>query len=88
MSISKMIAAHPDVGDSLNEPLALAVSGGEDYELLAAIPPAQLGAAGVALGEAAETTLTQIGEVVAGSGVEIRLPGGGRLGPRGYDQLG
>ncbi|HEX5712406.1 MAG TPA: thiamine-phosphate kinase [Solirubrobacterales bacterium] len=70
------------------EPLALAVSGGEDYELLAAIPPARLAEVAAALGEAAETTLTQVGEVVAGEGVEIRLPGGGTLDPRGYDQLG
>jgi thiamine-monophosphate kinase len=68
------------------EPLRLAVSGGEDYELLAALPPAQLAAA-KKLGEAAETALTPIGEVVAGAGVEIRLPGGGTLDPRGYDQL-
>ena len=32
--------------------------------------------------------LTQIGEVVAGEGVEIRLPGGGLLEPAGFDQLG
>lgn len=71
-----------------HEPLALAVSGGEDYELLAAIPPARLGEASAKLGDVAETTLTRIGEVVAGAGVEIRLPGGGTLDPRGYDQLG
>ena len=38
--------------------------------------------------EAAETTLTQIGEVGDGEGVEIRLPGGGTLAPAGFDQLG
>ena len=32
--------------------------------------------------------LTRIGEVVAGEGVEIRLPGGGLLEPTGFDQLG
>jgi len=70
------------------DPLELAVSGGEDYELLVALPQQRLGAAGVALGEAAEAPLAQIGEVVAGSGVEIRLPGGGTLDPAGFDQLG
>ncbi|HEX7280204.1 MAG TPA: thiamine-phosphate kinase [Solirubrobacterales bacterium] len=62
------------------DPLRLAVSGGEDYELLAALPPERLGAA-------AETTLTPIGEVAAGEGVEIRLPAGGLLEVRGYDHF-
>ncbi|HEX2393079.1 MAG TPA: thiamine-phosphate kinase [Solirubrobacterales bacterium] len=70
-----------------HDPLRLATSGGEDYELLAALPPERLGDASVAIGEAAETTLTPIGEVVADGGVEIRLPGGGRLATGGYDQL-
>lgn len=69
------------------EPLELAVSGGEDYELLAALPPARLAEASTAIGEAAETTLTPVGEVEAGEGAEIRLPGGGRLKARGYDHL-
>ncbi len=68
--------------------LELASGGGEDYELLAALPPARLEAASSALGQAAEAALTPVGEVVAGAGVEIRLPGGGRLEPSGYDQLG
>jgi thiamine-monophosphate kinase len=70
------------------DPLELAVSGGEDYELLAALGPAQLGDAATRIGEAAETTLAQVGEAVAGGGVEIRLPGGGTLTPAGFDQLG
>ena len=32
--------------------------------------------------------LSQVGEVAAGAGVEIRLPGGGTLDPVGFDQLG
>jgi len=72
------------------EPLQAAVAGGEDYELLAAIAPAQLEEASVLVGQAAEATLTPIGEVTAGSGVEIRLPGGASL-PRaaaaGFDHL-
>jgi thiamine-monophosphate kinase len=58
--------------------VALAVSSGEDYELLAAIPRAQV----------PHGPLTTVGEVVAGEGVEIRLPGGGLLEPTGFDQLG
>jgi thiamine-monophosphate kinase len=69
------------------DPLQLAVSGGEDYELLAALAPESLGEASTRLGEAEETTLTPIGEVEAGEGVEIRLPGGELLEVQGYDHL-
>ncbi|HKO37804.1 MAG TPA: thiamine-phosphate kinase [Solirubrobacterales bacterium] len=67
--------------------LQLAVSGGEDYELLAAIPPERLDEASAGIRETAETTLTPIGEVEAGEGVEIRLPGGGLLEVRGHDHF-
>lgn len=90
------------------DPLELAVSGGEDYELLAATPAGRVAeaaaalarATGVAVGfgqreqmrhreivEGGAPALTRIGEVVAGAGVEIRLPGGGRLEAAGFDQL-
>ena len=69
------------------DPLQLAVSGGEDYELLAALPADRLGDASTAIGEAAETTLTPIGRIAAGAGVEIRLPGGASLEAGGYDHL-
>lgn len=70
------------------EPLELAASGGEDYELLAAMPPDRPARElATAIGEAAETTLSPIGEVLAGEGVEIRLPGGGSLASEGFDQL-
>lgn len=69
------------------DPLQLAASGGEDYELLAALPPERLADASIGIGEAAETTLTPIGTVGAGEGVEIRLPGGRLLETRGYDHL-
>ncbi len=67
------------------DPLQLAVSGGEDYELLAAIPRQGLDLD--ALGRSAGARLTLVGEVVAGSGVEIRLPGGRALDPVGFEQL-
>ena len=70
------------------DPLELAASGGEDYELLAALPPEQLGIAAAAIGEGGETTLTPVGEVIAGKGVEIRLPGGALLRTSGFDQFG
>jgi thiamine-monophosphate kinase len=69
------------------DPLELAASGGEDYELLAALPPERLAEASTRIGEAAETTLTPAGAVVAGQGVEIRLPGGGLLEAAGFDHL-
>jgi len=69
------------------DPLRLAVAGGEDYELLATLPAEALAEASLRMGEAAETTLTPIGKVVAGAGIEIRLPGGGRLEAEGFDHL-
>jgi thiamine-monophosphate kinase len=69
------------------EPLELAASGGEDYELLAALPAEKLGEASSRIGEAVETTLTPIGEVRSGEGVEIRLPGGGLLETGGFDHF-
>jgi thiamine-monophosphate kinase len=75
-------------GAAGKDPLQLAVSGGEDYELLAALPPDLLDAATVAVEKASGTKLTRVGEVVAGEGIEIRLPDGGLLRPTGFDQLG
>jgi thiamine-monophosphate kinase len=69
------------------ETLDLALSGGEDYELLASIAPGRLEAAAQAVHEAEGIALTRIGEVVAGGGVEIRLPGGRFAEPKGFDQL-
>lgn len=66
--------------------LTLAVSGGEDYELLAALPEERLADAEAAV--ESHGGLTRIGTVIAGEGVEIRLPGGELLQPRGFDQLG
>jgi thiamine-monophosphate kinase len=68
------------------DPLQLAVSGGEDYELLAAVPPQGLDLE--RLGESGGVGVTRIGEVVAGEGVEIRLPEGRALALRGFDHLG
>ena len=69
------------------EPLQLAASGGEDYELLAALPPERLSELGAIAAAAGEGTLTQVGEVLAGEGVEVRLPAGGSLPLAGFDQL-
>lgn len=69
------------------EPLQLAVGGGEDYELLATVPPEAFDDAAARVAAAGESGLTPIGEVEAGEGVEIRLPGGGRLEAPGYDHF-
>jgi thiamine-monophosphate kinase len=69
------------------DPLELAASGGEDYELLAALPPDRLAEASTRIGEAAEATLTPIGAVVEGNGAEIRLPAGGLLEAASFDHL-
>jgi thiamine-monophosphate kinase len=69
------------------DPMQLTVSGGEDYELLAAVPGDQLDAATAAVERTSGTKLTRVGEVVAGERVEIRLPDGGLLESTGFDQL-
>ncbi len=69
------------------DPVELAASGGEDYELLAAIPAERVDEAAKAVRDAEGIALTRIGEIVAGEGVEIRLPGGRLLEPEGFDQL-
>lgn len=69
------------------DPLELAAAGGEDYELLAALPADRLAEASNAVAGAAEATLTVVGSVAEGEGAEIRLPGGGRLEAGGFDHL-
>ncbi len=69
------------------DPLHLAVAGGEDYELLAILPPGGLDDATAHMDAAGEANLTAIGAVGEGDGVEIRLPGGGRLEAAGYDHF-
>jgi thiamine-monophosphate kinase len=70
------------------DPWELATARGEDYELLAALPRTKLAEAATRIAATGETTLAQVGEVVAGAGVVIRLPGGGALPVAGFDQLG
>ena len=72
------------------DPLELAVAGGEDYELLVAIPPGALDAAREALA-ADDTPLTVIGRVDvvedARGRAEIRRRDGEAVPSRGFDQL-
>ena len=68
------------------DPLLMAVAGGEDYELLAALPAERVAEAASAAAEA-RTTMAVIGAAIEGEGVEIRLPGGQALEPSGFDHL-
>jgi len=74
-------------GAAARDPLELAASGGEDYELLAALPAGRLDAA-LGVAATAGARLTPIGELVAGEGVEIRRPDGTPVRAAGFDQLG
>jgi thiamine-monophosphate kinase len=65
--------------------LELAASGGEDFELLAAVPREHFDEAAQAVADAG-SRLTEIGYVSEGHGVALKLPGGGQLEPRGFDQ--
>jgi thiamine-monophosphate kinase len=64
----------------------LVTAGGEDYELLATLPPERLAGARTAVGEAGGS-LTAIGEVVEGGGVSLRHADGSLREASGFDQL-
>jgi thiamine-monophosphate kinase len=74
-----------EVAGSREAALELAASGGEDYELLVALPRERFEQAARAVAEAG-SVLTEIGYATEGQGVALRLPGGGELEPRGFDQ--
>jgi thiamine-monophosphate kinase len=70
------------------DPLELALHGGEDYELLATIPPKAVEEVEASIGERFGTALTDIGEVTEGSLV-LETPDGAKrpLEPRGWDHF-
>ncbi len=69
-------------------PASLAAAGGEDYELLATLPPDRIDAARELLGKAAATPITAIGVVEAGAGFSLRGPSGEEIPARpGFDHL-
>lgn len=71
------------------EALDLALHGGEDYELLAAMPREAVEPAREALGDRFGTTLTEIGEVTAGPEIMAVSDDGseGALEPKGWDHF-
>lgn len=64
----------------------LATGRGEDYELLAALPPERVERAAEAVA-ATGVTLSPIGTVDEGEGVVLRAPDGSEREPSGFDQL-
>jgi thiamine-monophosphate kinase len=71
----------------LPDPLLPALAGGEDYELVAAVPPSRLAAAQAAA-RASRTPLAVIGRMVTGRGVRVLGPDGRtRPLPPGHDHL-
>lgn len=71
------------------DPLALALGGGEDYELLVTLPAAAVSTAAAVLHESFGTPLTVVGEVTERSGV-VALDAAGAerpLEPSGWDHL-
>jgi thiamine-monophosphate kinase len=69
------------------DPLDLAAGGGEDYELLATLPPNRVAGATAAVAGTG-TTLTTIGEVTGGCGVELRATDGSVRPARGFEHPG
>jgi thiamine-monophosphate kinase len=80
-------AAYRRRAAALADPLAAALSGGEDYELLVAVPPRRLGAA-LAAARRAGTPLSVLGRFERGRGVRLLGPDGrSRPVPSGHDHL-
>jgi thiamine-monophosphate kinase len=71
------------------DPFALALSGGEDYELLFCSPK-ERAAEVEALFSRLALRLSRVGEVTSGEGVELKAPDGGRYTPalKGFDHFG
>jgi thiamine-monophosphate kinase len=66
------------------DPVELAVTGGDDYELLVAVSPSSRQAVERAAAEAG-ATLRWLGRAEAGTGIVLRAAGGGPVELRGYE---
>ncbi len=87
IDLDRVPVAHgvAEVAGNDSAALELAIAGGEDFELLVTLPGDRMKAAIEAVGDAG-SKLTEIGYVTEGSGVSLKLPGGGEIAPRGFDQ--
>lgn len=85
LSLKELSGVLPDV-----DPLKLALEGGEDYELLAALPPDAVAAVASKLADRFGAQLTDVGEVREGHGLVAIEPDGTErpLEPRGWDHFG
>lgn len=74
-----LLPRHPDVEDAARRegmaPAVFAGQGGEDYELLVAMPPTFSSGQAVHVAATTGVPLTRIGAVTSGSGVRFRLEG-------------
>jgi thiamine-monophosphate kinase len=79
-----------EAADALGvDALGLAIGGGEDYELLASLPPERVDAAAAALRERFGVSLTVVGAIVEGEDV-VAVTGEGEerpLAPSGWDHF-
>jgi thiamine-monophosphate kinase len=84
LTLKQLADALPDL-----DPLALALGGGEDYELLATLPPEAVPSVEAKLAERFGTQLTEIGEIREGTGlVAVEADGTERpLEPKGWDHF-
>jgi thiamine-monophosphate kinase len=85
LSLKELADVLPNV-----DPLAFALEGGEDYELVATLPPGAVSRTASKLAERFGTQLTEIGEIRKGHGlVAVEADGTERpLEPRGWDHFG
>jgi thiamine-monophosphate kinase len=89
IELSGLPLSQPYLAGCGSDPFALALSGGEDYELLFCAPKGS-GAEVQALFHGMGLGVSRIGEITAGSGVELFTEGGGTYKPelRGFDHFG
>lgn len=74
---AQAIPVHPGAdADATERGLALALHGGEDYELLFAAPPGSVEALVPVFADVFGSPLSRVGAVAAGSGVALRREGG------------
>jgi len=82
--------AHREAGEGEDPVLARALHGGEDYELLVALPPGAGGARVEEFRQRFDLSLSRVGRMVAGEGVHLRPLDGGppvRLSRGGWDHF-